>query len=85
MAEADAPKNKGMERVKGMDLYLLLEVEVEADVKTIKKAYRWVVSNRNSTTPHFAGKRLKPATRTRIQTTRRRWSCFTNSLTPSRC
>ena len=40
MSEAQAPKNKGMERVKGLDLYLLLEVELEADTKTIKKAYR---------------------------------------------
>ena len=40
MAEATAPKSKGMERVKGLDLYQLLEVEVAADAKTIKKAYR---------------------------------------------
>ena len=40
MSEAQAPKNKGMERVKGLDLYLLLEVDLEADSKTIKKAYR---------------------------------------------
>ena len=29
-----------MERVKDLDLYLLLEVDTDADVKTIKKAYR---------------------------------------------
>eukprot|EP00088_Acartia_fossae_P005440 TRINITY_DN12408_c0_g1_i1.p1 TRINITY_DN12408_c0_g1~~TRINITY_DN12408_c0_g1_i1.p1 ORF type:complete len:300 (+),score=55.89 TRINITY_DN12408_c0_g1_i1:72-971(+) len=29
-----------MDRVKGLDLYALLEVEVEADEKTIRKAYR---------------------------------------------
>merc|ERR1719431_2177301 len=29
-----------MDRVKSLDLYLLLEVEPEADVKAIKKAYR---------------------------------------------
>jgi len=40
MAEAQAPKSKGMERVKGLDLYELLGVEVMADAKTIKKAYR---------------------------------------------
>jgi len=40
MAEAQAPKSKGMERVKGLDLYELLGVEVVADAKTIKKAYR---------------------------------------------
>ena len=40
MAEAQAPKSKGMERVKGLDLYELLGVEVGADAKTIKKAYR---------------------------------------------
>jgi len=40
MAEAQAPKSKGMERVKGLDLYELLGVEVAADAKTIKKAYR---------------------------------------------
>ena len=42
MSEAQAPKNKGMERVKGLDLYLLLEVDLEADTKTIKKAYRCI-------------------------------------------
>jgi len=40
MAEAQAPKSKGMERVKGLDLYELLGVEVTSDEKTIKKAYR---------------------------------------------
>jgi len=40
MAEAQAPKSKGMERVKGLDLYELLGVEVTSDAKTIKKAYR---------------------------------------------
>ena len=40
MAEAQAPKSKGMERVKGLDLYELLGVEVTSDEKNIKKAYR---------------------------------------------
>jgi len=35
-----APAGKHMERVKSLDLYLLLEVEHDADCKTIKKAYR---------------------------------------------
>jgi len=35
-----APAGKHMERVKNLDLYLLLEVEHDADSKTIKKAYR---------------------------------------------
>eukprot|EP00092_Neocalanus_flemingeri_P014050 GFUD01015157.1.p1 GENE.GFUD01015157.1~~GFUD01015157.1.p1 ORF type:complete len:296 (+),score=126.86 GFUD01015157.1:58-945(+) len=35
-----APAGKHMERVKSLDLYLLLEVEQDADTKTIKKAYR---------------------------------------------
>jgi len=35
-----APAGKHMERVKSLDLYLLLEVEHDADSKTIKKAYR---------------------------------------------
>jgi len=35
-----APPSKHMDRVKSLDLYLLLEVESDADIKTIKKAYR---------------------------------------------
>jgi len=35
-----APPSKHMDRVKSLDLYLLLEVESDADTKTIKKAYR---------------------------------------------
>ena len=35
-----APAGKHMERVKSLDLYLLLEVEHDADPKAIKKAYR---------------------------------------------
>lgn len=35
-----APSGKHMDRVKSLDLYLLLEVEHDADPKTIKKAYR---------------------------------------------
>jgi len=37
---ANNPPNKHMERVKSLDLYLLLEVEQDADAKAIKKAYR---------------------------------------------
>ena len=41
MAETEAPAKKGMERVKGLDLYLLLEVDSTAEMKEIKKAYRY--------------------------------------------
>ena len=37
---AQEPQGKFFDRVKSLDLYALIEVEPEADVKTIKKAYR---------------------------------------------
>ena len=37
---AQEPQGKFFDRVKSLDLYALIEVEADADVKTIKKAYR---------------------------------------------
>ena len=37
---AQEPQGKFFDRVKGLDLYALLEVEADADAKVIKKAYR---------------------------------------------
>ena len=37
---AQEPQGKFFDRVKSLDLYALIEVETDADAKTIKKAYR---------------------------------------------
>ena len=37
---AQEPQGKFFDRVKSLDLYALIEVEADADVKAIKKAYR---------------------------------------------
>ena len=53
MAEAQAPKSKGMERVKGLDLYELLGVEVTSIPVMIfshNKSFE-VIAN----TPYFSG------------------------------
>ena len=52
MAEAQAPKSKGMERVKGLDLYELLGVEVTSIpvIFSHNKSFK-VIAN----TPYFSG------------------------------